>query len=188
MPSDLSAEESNRLLAAVIALRVTGCAPASVQRFRTGARHHVFDIVFKGRPPIVVRIGHPFARREMAGALYLSSCFGRAECLCRRCWPRTCRQSIIGWCSTACPEPILAPSSPICRTVSWTILPQAPRRRRSSPRIPAQPGVMAMPFGRRRPRTPCGRRCWTHILPGRGGASPRPVCSMLASSIACRAD
>jgi aminoglycoside phosphotransferase len=72
MPSDLSAEEANAPLAAAIASRVTACAPASVQRFRTGARHHVFDIVFKGRPPIVVRIGHPSARTEMAGALYLS--------------------------------------------------------------------------------------------------------------------
>jgi hypothetical protein len=65
-------EESNTPLAEAIAARVTGCAPASVQRFRTGARHHVFDIVFKGRPPIVVRIRHPSARTEMAGALYLS--------------------------------------------------------------------------------------------------------------------
>ena len=40
-------------------------------------------------------------------------------------------------------------------------------------------------FGRRRPRTPRGRRCWTHILPARGGASPPPVCSMPASSTAC---
>jgi aminoglycoside phosphotransferase len=72
VPSDLTAEEPNAPLAAAIASRVTGCAPASVQRFKTGARHHVFDIMFSGRSPIVVRIGHPSARKEMAGAIYLS--------------------------------------------------------------------------------------------------------------------
>jgi aminoglycoside phosphotransferase (APT) family kinase protein len=43
-----------------------------VKRFTTGARHHVFDIGFQGRPPVVVRIGDPSARAEMEGAVYLS--------------------------------------------------------------------------------------------------------------------
>ena len=51
---------------------MTGCAPAAVQRFTTGARHHVFEIRFKDRPPVVIRIGHPSARAEMTGAVYLS--------------------------------------------------------------------------------------------------------------------
>jgi aminoglycoside phosphotransferase len=72
MPNGLTAEELNAPLAAAIASRVAGCAPVSVQRFRTGARHHVFEIVFDRRRPIVVRIGHPSARKEMAGAIYLS--------------------------------------------------------------------------------------------------------------------
>jgi aminoglycoside phosphotransferase len=73
VPSDITAGEPNAPLAAAIATRVTGCAPASVQRFRTGARHYVFDIAFNGRPPIVVRIGHPSARKQLAGAIYLSA-------------------------------------------------------------------------------------------------------------------
>jgi aminoglycoside phosphotransferase len=72
VPNDLTAEEANASLASAIASRVTGCAPVAVQQFTTGARHHVFDIVFKGRPPIVVRIGDPSDQTEMAGALYLS--------------------------------------------------------------------------------------------------------------------
>jgi hypothetical protein len=59
-------------LAAGIASRVIGRAPTDVQRFTTGARHHVFDVRFEGRPPVVVRIGDPSARSEMAGAVYLS--------------------------------------------------------------------------------------------------------------------
>jgi aminoglycoside phosphotransferase (APT) family kinase protein len=43
-----------------------------VHRFTTGARHHVFDVGFEGRPPVVVRLGDPSAREEMAGAVYLS--------------------------------------------------------------------------------------------------------------------
>jgi aminoglycoside phosphotransferase len=71
-PSDIRTEEPNAPLAAAIVSRVTGCAPAAVRRFRTGARHHVFDIAFKDRRPVVARIGHPSARKGMAGAMYLS--------------------------------------------------------------------------------------------------------------------
>ena len=66
------AKEPNAPLAAAIASCVTGCAPNAVKRFTTGARHHVFDIGFQGRPPVVVRIGDPSARAEMEGAVYLS--------------------------------------------------------------------------------------------------------------------
>ncbi|MBV8132305.1 MAG: aminoglycoside phosphotransferase family protein [Alphaproteobacteria bacterium] len=68
----MTSEEPSTSLAAAIASRVTGSAPVAVQRFATGARHHVFDIGFKGRPPVVVRIGDTSARTEMAGAVYLS--------------------------------------------------------------------------------------------------------------------
>jgi aminoglycoside phosphotransferase (APT) family kinase protein len=63
---------SNVQLAAAIAARVLGCAPVTVRRFRTGARHHVFEIAFAGRPAVVVRIGDPSARAEMTGAVHLS--------------------------------------------------------------------------------------------------------------------
>jgi aminoglycoside phosphotransferase len=59
-------------LAAAIASRIIGCAPVSVHRFTTGARHYVFDLQFTERPPAVVRIGDPSARTEMAGAVHLS--------------------------------------------------------------------------------------------------------------------
>jgi aminoglycoside phosphotransferase len=59
-------------LAAAIATRVTARAPVSVRRFTTGARHYVFDVAFGDRPPIVVRIGDPSARGELAGGLSLS--------------------------------------------------------------------------------------------------------------------
>jgi hypothetical protein len=72
MQSDIVAGEPNAPLAAAIAFRVTGCAAAAVQRFTTGVRHHVFEVKFADRPPVVVRIGDPSARAEMAGAVYLS--------------------------------------------------------------------------------------------------------------------
>jgi len=59
-------------LAAEIALRMTGHAPATVRRFSTGARHYVFEAAFAARPPVVVRIGDRSAHAEMAGAVYLS--------------------------------------------------------------------------------------------------------------------
>ncbi|KAA6490728.1 hypothetical protein EXN67_28035 [Rhizobium rhizogenes] len=59
-------------LAAAIASKAIGCAPAAVRRFTTGARHYVFDLQFAERSPAVVRIGDPSARVEMAGAVYLS--------------------------------------------------------------------------------------------------------------------
>jgi aminoglycoside phosphotransferase (APT) family kinase protein len=72
MQDDNTAGNTDASLAAAIASRVTGCAAAAVKRFTTGARHHVFDIGFKDRPPVVVRIGDPPAWAEMAGAIYLS--------------------------------------------------------------------------------------------------------------------
>lgn len=44
----------------------------TVRRFKTGARHRVFDVAFADRSPVVVRIGDPSARADMAGAIYLS--------------------------------------------------------------------------------------------------------------------
>ena len=58
--------------AADIAFRVFGRAPRSVKRFPTGARHHVFDVAFEDNSSVVVRVGEPSARREMAGAVDLS--------------------------------------------------------------------------------------------------------------------
>jgi Ser/Thr protein kinase RdoA (MazF antagonist) len=65
-------KEPNAQLAAAIALRAIGCTPVVVRRFTTGARHYVFDLQFTGRSPVVVRIGDPSARAEIAGAIYLS--------------------------------------------------------------------------------------------------------------------
>jgi hypothetical protein len=50
-----------------------GCTPTTVRRFTTGARHYVFDVAFADRPAVVVRIGSPSARPEMAGAVHLSA-------------------------------------------------------------------------------------------------------------------
>ena len=70
--ADSAARGSNAELAAAIAARVFGCAPVAVRRFRTGARHHVFDVAFAERPAVVVPIGDPSARAEISGAVYLS--------------------------------------------------------------------------------------------------------------------
>lgn len=59
-------------LAADIAARAVGSRPCAVIRFTTGARHYVFDVGFEREPSIVVRIGDPTARTEMAGAVELS--------------------------------------------------------------------------------------------------------------------
>jgi len=59
-------------LAAEIATQVLGRTPSSVERFETGARHHVFDLEFDRGPPVVVRLAEPSARAELAGAVYLS--------------------------------------------------------------------------------------------------------------------
>ena len=60
-------------LAARIAADAIGRAPTQVRRFTTGARHHVYDVDFAGRPSVVVRIGDRSAHQEMAGALHLSA-------------------------------------------------------------------------------------------------------------------
>jgi aminoglycoside phosphotransferase len=62
----------NAQLAAATASRAIGCAPVAVRRFTTGVRHYVFDLQFTDRSPVVVRIGEPSARAEIAGAIYLS--------------------------------------------------------------------------------------------------------------------
>jgi aminoglycoside phosphotransferase (APT) family kinase protein len=72
MPSDVAPCRASAKLAAAIALRVLGRAPYSVKRFDAGARHYVFDLDFECGSPVVVRIGEPSARAEMAGALHLS--------------------------------------------------------------------------------------------------------------------
>jgi aminoglycoside phosphotransferase (APT) family kinase protein len=59
-------------MAAAIATRVIGRAPATVRRFTTGSQHYVFDVAFAGRPSVVVRIGRSSAQAPMAGALHLS--------------------------------------------------------------------------------------------------------------------
>jgi aminoglycoside phosphotransferase (APT) family kinase protein len=72
MPNEAAHCQPSVKLAAEIAARVLGRAPCSVERFKTGARHYVFDVAFQRGPPVVVRLGEPSARAEMAGALYLS--------------------------------------------------------------------------------------------------------------------
>jgi len=67
-----TAGETNAGLATGIAAEVIGCAPTTVRRFTTGLRHYVFDVAFAARPPLVVRIGDPSARSEMAGPVRLS--------------------------------------------------------------------------------------------------------------------
>jgi aminoglycoside phosphotransferase (APT) family kinase protein len=72
MPNEAAHCQPSAKLAAEIAARVLGRAPCSVERFKTGARHYVFDLTFECGSPAVVRIGESSARAEMAGALYLS--------------------------------------------------------------------------------------------------------------------
>jgi aminoglycoside phosphotransferase (APT) family kinase protein len=64
--------EPNGVLASFIAGRATDSTPIRVERFRTGARHHVFDVGFADRPPVVVRIGDPSSKADFAGAIHLS--------------------------------------------------------------------------------------------------------------------
>src|SRR5271168_812980 len=64
--------QPNAKLAAEIAARVLGRIPCSVERFKTGARHYVYDLEFERGSPVVLRIGESSARAEMAGAVHLS--------------------------------------------------------------------------------------------------------------------
>lgn len=59
-------------LAAAIATKVTGRSPTNVSRFTTGARHYVYEAAFGDGTAVVVRIGSPSAKAEMAGASQLS--------------------------------------------------------------------------------------------------------------------
>ncbi len=72
MPNEAEERAPSAELAAAIAAQVTGCAPETVSRFPTGARHYVYEAQFADRQPIVVRIGSATAHSEMAGAIYLS--------------------------------------------------------------------------------------------------------------------
>ena len=65
--------EPDARLAADIAARVAGRAPASVARFSAGLRHYVFDAGFADGDAMVVRIGVPEARGELVSALRLSA-------------------------------------------------------------------------------------------------------------------
>ncbi len=73
MQDDAEETAPTAKLAAAIALQVAGCAPETVARFATGARHYVYEVRFADREPIVVRIGDMTAHGEMAGAVYLSN-------------------------------------------------------------------------------------------------------------------
>ncbi len=59
-------------LAAAIAQSVVRQAPVEIRRFTTGSRHYVFEVRFRGRDPVVVRIGDRSAHAEMASARRLS--------------------------------------------------------------------------------------------------------------------
>jgi aminoglycoside phosphotransferase (APT) family kinase protein len=72
MQNESAEREPSAELASAIAARVGGCAPETVRRFTTGARHYVYEAKFADRRPIVVRIGSVTAHSEMAGAVYLS--------------------------------------------------------------------------------------------------------------------
>jgi aminoglycoside phosphotransferase len=69
----LAARELSAEQAAGIVTAALGSVPMTVRRFPTGARHYVFDVAFADRPGVVVRMGHPSAQPEMAGAVHLSA-------------------------------------------------------------------------------------------------------------------
>ncbi len=71
-------------LAGEIAARVLGRIPRCVDRFRTGARHYVFDVEFDSEAPVVVRLGDRDARAELAGAVHLSRLLRPLASPCRR--------------------------------------------------------------------------------------------------------
>lgn len=72
MQNDSEQRAPGAELAAAIAARVTGCAPKAVARFKTGARHYVYEATFADRQPIVVRMGSMSSHAEIAGAVHLS--------------------------------------------------------------------------------------------------------------------
>jgi aminoglycoside phosphotransferase (APT) family kinase protein len=51
---------------------VVGSEPVAVRRFTTGAAHYVFEAVFEGRAPVVIRLAARQDRSAMAGAARLS--------------------------------------------------------------------------------------------------------------------
>jgi aminoglycoside phosphotransferase len=72
MLHDVTDPRPSAELAAEIVERALGRMPRSVQRFATGTRHFVFDAMLEGRAGVVVRIGEPGSRQELAGAVHLS--------------------------------------------------------------------------------------------------------------------
>jgi aminoglycoside phosphotransferase len=64
--------ELNPIVASDLAVEALGCVPTTVRRFGTGTHHHVFDVAFKERAPVVVRIAAEYGRPAMAGAYELS--------------------------------------------------------------------------------------------------------------------
>jgi aminoglycoside phosphotransferase (APT) family kinase protein len=72
MPSEAACQVPSAKLAAEIAERNLARAPRSVSRFKTGARHYVFDVAFDSGPPVVVRLAEPSGYAEMVGAVHLS--------------------------------------------------------------------------------------------------------------------
>jgi aminoglycoside phosphotransferase len=72
MENEAPQTEPSAELASAIAAQATGCAPKTMRRFTTGARHYVYEATFADRQPIVVRIGSSTAHSEIEGAVYLS--------------------------------------------------------------------------------------------------------------------
>ena len=69
---DMPTTEPNHMVAGNLAAAALGFLPAEVRRFGTGASHYVFDVAFKERAPVVVRIAAQNGRLAMAGAHELS--------------------------------------------------------------------------------------------------------------------
>jgi aminoglycoside phosphotransferase len=69
---DMPITEPNHLVARDLAAVALGLPPAEVHRFGTGATHYVFEVMFKDRAPVVVRIAAENGRPAMAGAYELS--------------------------------------------------------------------------------------------------------------------
>jgi hypothetical protein len=57
----------NIAIAGELAAAAVGRPPIKVRRFRTGSHHHVFEVAFEDRAPVVVRIAAEHSRAAMAG-------------------------------------------------------------------------------------------------------------------------
>lgn len=69
---DAQTDEPNHMVASERIVETFGCLAADVRRFRTGAHHYVFEVTFKDRVPVVVRIAAQHSRPAMVGASELS--------------------------------------------------------------------------------------------------------------------